>query len=145
MPESLLTSCLPLLARVNRSEINSEEFTRFSLGVKPRDTLAVFSVEYTVPTIALYELYAGARRSDTTNESISTVAEALKWAEWAEFDENSAREAADIRSELLDRGEPIPAPDTLIAGVARSLGAELVATDNHFSEISQLNTVNPRE
>lgn len=102
-------------------------------------------VEYTVPTIALYELYAGVRRSDTTNESISTVAEALKWAERAEFDEKSAREAADIRSELLDRGEPIPAPDTLIAGVARSLDAELVATDKHFSEISQLNTVNPRE
>lgn len=102
-------------------------------------------VEYTIPTIALYELYAGARRSDTTNESISTVAEALKWAERAEFNEESAREAADIRSELLDRGEPIPAPDTLIAGVARSLDAELVATDKHFSEISQLNTVNPRE
>jgi tRNA(fMet)-specific endonuclease VapC len=102
-------------------------------------------VEYTVPTIALYELYAGARRSDTTTETISTVAEALKWAERVEFDEKSAREAADIRSELLNRGEPIPAPDTLIAGVARSLDAELVATEKHFSEISQLNTVNPRE
>ena len=102
-------------------------------------------VEYTVPTIALYELYAGARRSDTTTETISTVADALKWAERVEFDETSAREAADIRSELLNRGEPIPAPDTLIAGVARSLDAELVATEKHFSEISQLNTVNPRE
>ncbi|MFU8869698.1 PIN domain-containing protein [Natronococcus sp.] len=102
-------------------------------------------VKYAVPTIALYELYAGARRSDATTETIGTVADALEWAERVGFDDESAREAADIRSELLDRGEPIPAPDTLIAGVARSLDAELVATDTHFSEISRLDTVNPRE
>lgn len=48
------------------------------------------------------------------------------------FDDLAAREAADVRLGLLDRGEPIPAPDTLIAGVARALRAELIATDRHF-------------
>jgi tRNA(fMet)-specific endonuclease VapC len=100
--------------------------------------------EYAVPSITLYELYAGVLRSDAPGETIATVAGALEWAEPVPFDEETAREAAAVRAELLDRGEPIPAPDTLIAGVARSLGGELIACDDHFSRVSNLEFHDPR-
>lgn len=103
-----------------------------------------FDAEYAVPTIALYELYAGAIRSDAPGETIETVASALKWAAPVAFDDTAAREAANIRATLLDRGEPIPVPDILNAGIARSLGGELIATDEHFSRIPQLGFRNPR-
>lgn len=100
---------------------------------------------YVVPTIALYELYAGAIRSDATSETIDTVTTALEWADAVAFDDHGAREAADIRAVLLDRGEPIPAPDILNAGIARALDGELIATDEHFSQVPQLDVNNPRD
>lgn len=104
-----------------------------------------FEADYVITTITLYELYAGAIRTESPDETITTVADALEWADPIVFDETAAREAADIRATLLDRGEPIPAPDTLNAGIARALGSELVATDAHFSAIPRLGFVNPRE
>lgn len=99
--------------------------------------------KYVVPTIALYELYAGALRLNAT-ETISTVTTALEWADPVAFDDDAASEAVEVRSGLLDQGEPIPAPDTLIAGVARALDAELVATSKHFSRVPGISIYNPR-
>lgn len=50
--------------------------------------------EYAVPKIALYELYAGAIRSNATSETIATVAEALHWTDSVAFTDSAAREAA---------------------------------------------------
>lgn len=100
--------------------------------------------EYTISTITLYEVYAGAIRSTTSGETIKTIRDAIAWADVATFDEPAAREAADIRAALLDRGSPIPAPDILNAGVARARNSELIATDEHFTEVPQLDTHNPR-
>lgn len=100
--------------------------------------------EYAIPTIALYEVYAGAIRSTASGETIETITDAIAWADVAAFDEPAAREAAAIRAALLDRGNPIPAPDILNAGVARALDCELIATDEHFAEVPQLDTHNPR-
>lgn len=101
--------------------------------------------QYVVPTIALYELYAGALRSDAADETIATITTALEWADPVAFDEHGAREAAAVRADLLDQGEPIPVPDTLIVGVTRTLEAELIAIDDHFSRIPQLDVHNPSE
>ena len=100
--------------------------------------------EYAVPTIALYELYAGAIRSNATSETIAIVAEALHWASVVAFSDSAAREAATIRATLLDQGEPIPAPDMLNAGIARAAAGELIATDEHFTQIPNFNFYNPR-
>ena len=100
--------------------------------------------EYAVPTIALYELYAGAIRSDATNETITTVAEALQWASVVVFSGSAAREAAMIRATLLDQGQPIPAPDMLNAGIARAASGELIATDEHFAQVPDFDFYNPR-
>ncbi|MFC7009905.1 PIN domain-containing protein [Halalkalicoccus salilacus] len=100
--------------------------------------------EYAVPTIALYELYAGAIRSDATSETIATVAEALDWANSVAFTDSAAREAAMIRATLRDRGQPIPTPDMLNAGIARAVGGELIAIDEHFAQIPDFDFYNPR-
>lgn len=99
---------------------------------------------YVVPTIALYELYAGVLRSDAADETIDTIATALEWVDPIAFDDSAAREAAAVRSGLLDRGEPIPVPDTLIAGVTCALEGELITTDRHFSRVPGLDVVDPR-
>ncbi|MFC7225652.1 PIN domain-containing protein [Halalkalicoccus sp. GCM10025322] len=99
--------------------------------------------EYAVPTIALYELYAGAICSDATSETIVTVAEALDWANSVAFTDSAAREAATIRATLRDRGQPIPTPDMLNAGIARAIGGELIATDEHFAHVPDLDYYNP--
>lgn len=101
--------------------------------------------EYTISTITLYEVYAGAIRSTASGETIETIRDAIAWADVATFDEPAAREAAHIRAALLDRGSPIPAPDILNAGVARARNSELIATDEHFTEVPQLDTHNPRD
>ncbi|MFC6764985.1 PIN domain-containing protein [Natrinema soli] len=116
--------------------LNEQPYTIEYLEANPQS-------KYVVPTIAMYELYAGALRSNAT-ETISTVTTALEWADPVAFDDDAAREAAEVRSGLLGQGEPIPAPDTLIAGVARSLEAELVATDKHFSRVPGIGVYNPR-
>lgn len=100
--------------------------------------------EYAISTITLYEVYAGAIRSTASGETIKTIMDAIAWADVVAFNEPAAREAADIRAALLDRGSPIPAPDILNAGVARARNSELIATDEHFTAVPQLNIHNPR-
>lgn len=100
---------------------------------------------YIVPTLTYYELYAGAIRSDASDESISTVIDALAWADVIEFTEPAAQETAQIRADLLERGERINAMDMLIAGVAREANMILVATDEHFNRVPGLDVINPRE
>lgn len=117
--------------------LNEQPYTLAYLEAHPH-------AEYVIPTVALYELYAGALRS-TGAETIGTITDALGWAEPVVFNDPAAREAADIRSALLDRGEPIPAPDILIAGIARALEANLIAADDHFSRVPRLDVLTPRE
>ena len=100
--------------------------------------------EYAVPTIALYELYAGAVRSNATSETMTTVAEALQGATVVAFTDSAAREAATIRATLCDQGQPIPAPDILNAGIARAVSGGLIATDEHFAQIPNFDFYNPR-
>lgn len=69
-----------------------------------------------VPTIVLYELYTGALRSSRDNEPPDAVTMALSWTTPTRFSDAAAREGAQIRATLLDRGEPINAVDYLIAG-----------------------------
>ncbi|UHQ98660.1 PIN domain-containing protein (plasmid) [Natrinema zhouii] len=116
--------------------LNEQPYTIEYLEANPQS-------QYVVSTITLYELYAGALRSNDV-ETISTVTDALEWADPIAFDDDAAREAAEVRSGLLDQGEPIPAPDTLIVGVARALESELIATDKHFSRVSGIDVYNPR-
>jgi predicted nucleic acid-binding protein len=96
-----------------------------------------------VPTLVLYELYAGALLSDSPADTITSVATDLDWADPLPFDDGAAREAADIRADLSQRGEPINPVDMLIAGIARDASMTLVACDDHFDRVADLDHYNP--
>lgn len=101
------------------------------------------NVPVLVSSVSLYELFAGAIRS--RNESIEWTRQKLPGVEIIDFDEPIAAETAEIRATLLDRGEPIPGIDTLIAGTARNAGATLIAVDDHFERVSGLAIHDPRD
>ncbi|WP_089827305.1 PIN domain-containing protein [Halogranum amylolyticum] len=98
-----------------------------------------------VPTVALFELYAGALLSDSPHEDIPTVTDDLSFAEPLPLTNDSAQDAARIHADLLSRGNRIQLPDVLNAATARSADATLVATDGHFEWVDDLAVYNPRE
>ena len=99
-------------------------------------------VSVVVPTIVLHELYTGALRK--TGRSIEDIDEALVGIDVVGFDAGAAAESADIRATLLDRGEPINRLDMLIAGVARQVGATVVAVDRDYDRVPDLDVTDPR-
>lgn len=86
------------------------------------------------PTLALFEVYNGAARSDR-DEHLEEVIAGLDWIEPLPLTESAAREAAEIRGELHEAGEPVNLGDVLIAGVCRDVGAKIVSRDDHFDRI----------
>ncbi len=89
-------------------------------------------------TIVLSELYRGLMitRNMTRGEAISKY----EWVEPVPFTNETAAEAAEIYVELRANGEMINRSDIYIAGTARSLGVPLVAGDDHFRAIDELET-----
>lgn len=102
------------------------------------------SVPVVVPTIVLHELYTGALRSGQT-KSTGEIREALVGTQFAPFDDGAAEEAAVIRSMLADQSELINPLDMLTAGVARRLGATVVAVDRDYSRVPDLDVADPKE
>ena len=85
------------------------------------------NAEYVVPTLALWELYTGAERSDIQGDSIAAIDDSLDWIDVIGFCRSAAQEGARIRAQLFEQGRQINAVDVLIAGVALDCGADLVA------------------
>ncbi len=102
------------------------------------------NAEYVVPTLALWELYAGAERSDKQGDSIAAIDDSLDWIDVIGFSRSAAQEGARIRAQLFDQGKQINAVDVLIAGVALDCGGDLVATDRDFDNVDGLNVLHPR-
>lgn len=96
-----------------------------------------------LPTIVLFEALTPAFRSGD-GRTPSLVRNALWCFELTRFDEGAAEEAATIRANLLDRGEPLGSPDVLIAGIAGSHDADLVTNDRAFERVPDLTIRAPR-
>ena len=103
------------------------------------------NAEYVVPTLALWELYAGAERSDKQGDSIAAIDDSLDWIDVIGFNRSAAQEGARIRAQLFEQGRQINAVDVLIAGVALDCSADLVAMDRDFEYIDGLNVLHPNE
>jgi predicted nucleic acid-binding protein len=115
----------------------SAEYTRgFLSGFGPDDDVLL-------PTIVWFEALTPAFRTGE-GRTLSRVRNALSGFQTVEFDYGAAEEAATIRGELLDDGQPLGAPDVLIAGIARHHGAALVTADGAFERVSDLAVVNPK-
>lgn len=100
--------------------------------------------ELVVPTIALYELFAGRLNVDE-EATVEDLKQALDWATEVELTDVHAFEAAHVRRELNERGSRIQHPDMLLAGVARALDAPIVTADGDFERVEGLRLENHRE
>lgn len=89
------------------------------------------------PTVALYEVFVGAVRL-RGDAGLEDVQADLDWVEPISLSTRGAAEAARIDAELHERGEPIGALDTLIAGVVRDAGGTVVTNDEHFDRVDGL-------
>jgi tRNA(fMet)-specific endonuclease VapC len=88
------------------------------------------SVVVGIPTIVLFELWYGIKKSARPAESANNLSTflTLDVTPWA-FEAEDAEEAGDIRATLARAGTPIGPYDTLIAAQARRRGAVLVTTN----------------
>lgn len=100
--------------------------------------------ELVVPTIALYELFAGHLRMDD-EVTAGDFKRAFDWATEVELTDDHALEAARVRRGLTERGRRIQHPDMLLAGIARSLDAPVVASDDDFERVDGLRLENHRK
>jgi len=91
-------------------------------------------------SIASFELWYGVGKSQRTALEAARLETFLAGPlEWVVFEEQDAREAGAIRSELEQAGRPIGAYDVLLAGQARRLGATLVTSNvREFERVTGL-------
>lgn len=95
-----------------------------------------------VPSVVLYELEFGLRRSSQPEKRRKQLEEFIRTVTILPFEEKAAKAAAQIRFELERAGLPIGPVDTLIAGTAAAWGATLVTRNTReFSRIRALPTV----
>ncbi|WP_230198540.1 type II toxin-antitoxin system VapC family toxin [Halopiger goleimassiliensis] len=87
--------------------------------------------------MALFEAYRGEPCADGS-AGVQRVASGLDWADPLPLTEPMIREAAVIEAELLEAGERVNLDETLIAGICRHNGAQVVTRDGHFEQIPDL-------
>jgi predicted nucleic acid-binding protein len=95
-------------------------------------------------TVALYGVFVGAVRL-RGEDGLKDVQDEFEWLQPLSLTVEGAAEAALIDAELQDAGTPIGAMDTLIAGIAREAGADLVTADDHFERVDGVTVINYRE
>ena len=106
---------------------------RFRRAVEKGDVMLLSSV-------VAFELWYGVDKSQR-KESNAPRLEAFFAGpfEFAQFDEDDAREAGRVRAELEALGKPIGAYDVLLAGQARRRGATLVTSNaREFGRVRHL-------
>jgi tRNA(fMet)-specific endonuclease VapC len=119
------------IALINGTEAGVRR--RFKHAVGKNDVMLVSS-------IVAFELWYGVGKS-LRKESNTQRLEAFFAGplEWAEFDEEDAREAGTVRAELEALGKPIGAYDVLLAGQARRRSATLVTSNaKEFDRVRHL-------
>ena len=96
---------------------------------RPAAIRARFKAEATqlaISTVVLYELLVGVAQSQQIEKNREDVDDFLSYVALLPFDERAAAHAAEIKADLLGRGQLIGPNDLLIAGHARSLGLKLI-------------------
>ena len=91
-----------------------------------------------VPSIALGELYFGARKSAKTDENLKRIDEFAVAVAVLGCGAETARRYGEIKNALRVKGHPIPENDIWIAAIALENNLTLATRDAHFSEIENL-------
>jgi tRNA(fMet)-specific endonuclease VapC len=94
--------------------------------------------EVFVPSIALGELYYGARKSSRVEENIGRINDLAASSVVLVCSIETARQYGEIKNRLRQKGHPIPENDIWIAAIAMQNDLILVARDAHFEEVDGL-------
>lgn len=94
--------------------------------------------EVFLPSIAVGELYYGARKSNRRHDNLARIDGFVTQNIVLGCDLETARHYGEIKDQLRIKGRPIPENDIWIAAVAKQHGLTLVTRDIHFKEIESL-------
>jgi tRNA(fMet)-specific endonuclease VapC len=97
--------------------------------------------EVFIPSIALGELYYGARKSGRLQENLERIEELVVNSTVIGCDADTAHQYGDIKNRLKIKGRPLPENDVWIAALALQYGLTLVTRDAHFQEIEDLQII----
>jgi tRNA(fMet)-specific endonuclease VapC len=97
--------------------------------------------EVFIPSIALGELYYGARKSGRSQKNLERIEEFVLINAIIGCDANTARQYGEVKNKLRIKGRPLPENDVWIAALALQQGLMLVTRDAHFQEVESLQTV----
>lgn len=95
--------------------------------------------EVFLPSVAIGELYYGARKSGRPNENLERIDELVLTNVVLVCDNETARRYGEIKNTLRLKGRPLPENDIWIAALARQHDLTLVTRDMHFEQIDDLN------
>jgi tRNA(fMet)-specific endonuclease VapC len=97
--------------------------------------------EVFISSIALGELYFGARKSGRAEKNLERIEEFAASSTIIECDASTARQYGDVKNKLRIKGRPLPENDVWIAALALQYGLTLVTRDAHFQEVESLQTI----
>ncbi len=92
----------------------------------------------TIAAPSVMELWTGALISGQSEKEKSKIIELLQSLEILNLDEKSAKEAAEIEAELIQKGLTIETEDIMIAAIARINNEKLITGDAHYARIVNL-------
>ena len=99
------------------------------------------AAEVFIPSMALGELYYGARKSSRVTENLEKINEFAARSAVLACDATTAQWYGEIKNNLRAKGRPIPENDIWIAAIANQHDLTLVTRDAHFAEVEGLGTV----
>jgi tRNA(fMet)-specific endonuclease VapC len=96
-----------------------------------------------ISAIVLGELYVGAYRSDNEEVKKAEIHELLSNGILLGIDRQVIERYGMLKTQLLNKGRPIPENDIWIAATALRHNLPVYSYDKHFKEIEDLNVFNP--
>lgn len=91
-----------------------------------------------IPTIVLGELYLGAYRSSNPRKQLEKIKNFLRKCTVIDIDDETAHHYGLIKTELLNKGKPIPENDIWITAVAKQYKFLILTKDRHFEWVPGL-------
>ncbi|MBO3457361.1 type II toxin-antitoxin system VapC family toxin [Aetokthonos hydrillicola Thurmond2011] len=96
--------------------------------------------EIFIPSVAIAELFYGARKSGRSQNNIERIEEFIARNTVIGCDVETARQYGKVKNGLRLKGRPLPENDIWIASIAIQYNLILVTRDAHFQEVENLQT-----
>ncbi|MBI3260594.1 MAG: PIN domain-containing protein [Ignavibacteriae bacterium] len=93
---------------------------------------------FSIAAPSVMELWTGANLSNLPQKEKEKINELISSFVVLHLKENSAKEAGDIESELIRKGQNIEIEDIMIAAIAKVNDEKLVTRDEHYARIPGL-------